>query len=131
MKTKVLILYTSVGYGIKATAENIAEQLNKSDEFEVRAEDIGKVESGGLSVLIQKAYSGIYDHMSWLWGFLYNSKIILWLSLPLRKPIAKIKSKKTLELLREYQPGIVLSTQAACSGVMAYLKSQDLYRGKL
>jgi processive 1,2-diacylglycerol beta-glucosyltransferase len=55
----------------------------------------------------------------------------MFLTLPLRKRVAGFKCQRTLALLREYQPAIVVSTQAAPSAVMAYLKSKGLYRGKV
>ena len=130
-KTKVLILHTSVGYGIKATAYNIYEQLEASEEYVPRVADIGQVESGAFARGLEKVYSKILDRFAGLWGFLYSSRLILFVVLPLRKFIASFKSKNTLSLLREFQPAIVISTQAVCTGVIAYLKSKRLYRGKL
>src|SRR6185295_2518461 len=103
-KTKVLILHTSVGYGIKVTAQNIFEKLSRSSEFEPRIEDIQQVEAGQFNKLLEKFYLTILDRMAFLWGFLYDSKFVLWLSLPLRKTIAKYKSKHVLALLRDFQP---------------------------
>jgi processive 1,2-diacylglycerol beta-glucosyltransferase len=131
MKTKVLILHTSVGYGIKATADNIAEQLNQSGMFEVRNEDVEKVESGLASSAVKNVYLTLLDHISGLWGFLYNSRVVMFLSLPLRKFIFSFKSKNVLKILREFQPAIVISTQTVPSGIMAYLKAKNLYLGKL
>jgi processive 1,2-diacylglycerol beta-glucosyltransferase len=130
-KTKVLILHTSVGYGIKLTALNIAEVLKKSEEFEPRVEDIQKVESGAFAKAIEKVYRALTDRIPGLWGYLYRSRPVLFVMMPLRKFIASFKSKNTLNLLRQYQPAIVLSTQAVSTGIMAYLKSKGLYRGKL
>jgi processive 1,2-diacylglycerol beta-glucosyltransferase len=130
-KTKVLILHTSVGYGIKLTALNIAEQIKKSEEFEVRVEDIQKVEAGAFAKSIEKVYRSLTDKIPGLWGYMYRSRPILFVMMPLRKWIASFKSKNTLNLLREYQPAIVISTQAVSTGIMAYLKSKGLYRGKL
>lgn len=130
-KTKVLILYTSVGYGIKATAQNIFEQLFASAEFEPRLEDIQKVESGKLTNGIEKIYLGMLDRFAFVWGFLYTSRLVLWLSLKCRKFAASFKYKETLNLLRGYQPAIVISTQTVATGIMAYLKSRGLYRGRL
>src|SRR5512146_3050296 len=131
MKTKVLILHTAVGHGIKVTAQNIFDRLQKSGRFEVRIEEIGKIESGWFAHSLEKTYLTILEKISPLWGFLYNSKIVLSLALPLRKFIASFKSRRTLEILREFQPAIVISTQAIPTGVIAYLKSKGLYRGKL
>jgi processive 1,2-diacylglycerol beta-glucosyltransferase len=131
MKTKILILHTSVGYGIKVTAQNIHSELAKNSALEVRIEDIQEVESGGFVSSSEKVYTAVLDHMSSLWGFLYDSRLIMALTLPLRKLVASFKSKRTLKLLREFQPAMVISTQAAPTAVIAYLKSKGLYRGKL
>lgn len=131
MKNKILILHTSVGYGIKVTAENIHAQLAVDPELEVRIEDIQKVEAGAFVSSTEKIYTAILDHISSLWGFIYDSKLIMFFVLPLRKFIASFNSKYTLNILREFQPAMVISTQAAPTGVIAYLKSKGLYRGKL
>ncbi len=131
MKTKILILHTSVGYGIKVTAQNIFQALDKTTDFETRIEDIQQVEAGVFVSSSEKIYVTILDHMSSLWGFLYFSKLVMALTLPLRKWVAGFKSKRTLQLLRDYQPAVVISTQAAPSAVLAYLKSKGLYRGKI
>jgi len=130
MKTKILILHTSVGGGIRATAENVAEQLENSGLYEVRNCDVEQVETGAYPSMIRNAYLAILDHFSTLWGFLYNSKIVLFLTLPLRKFFASFKSGNVLEILREFQPAIVISTGVVSSSIMAYLKSKGLYRGK-
>lgn len=131
MKTRVLILHTSVGYGIKVTAENILQAIKKSDAYEPRIEDIQKVEAGKFVNASEKVYVTILDNLSPLWGFLYSSKFILGITLPLRKFVASFKSADTLKLLRDFQPAIAISTQAAPSAVLAYLKSKGLYRGKV
>ncbi len=130
-KTKILILHTSVGHGIKVTALNVAQKLEASGKYEVRVEDIQKVVGGSSGRLFQKIYLAILDRFSFVWGFLYTSRIVLWLSLPIRKPIARFRSKNLLKLLREYQPAIVISTQTISTGIVAYLKSKGLYRGQL
>lgn len=131
MKTKVLILHTSVGYGIKVTAENIFREIQKSEEFEVRIEDIQEVESGAFVSGSEKIYTTLLNKFAGVWGFLYSSKLVLAVTLPLRKFVAGRKSTRTLKLLRDYQPAVVISTQAAPSAVLAYLKSKNLYRGKV
>lgn len=130
-KTKVLILHTSVGHGIKATAVNIGEKLELSEKYEVRVEDIQKIVGGRSGKGLEKLYLLIMEKFSFLWGFLYNSKLVLWLSLPFRKFVASFRSKNVLKLLREFQPAIVISTQTISTGIMAYLKSKGLYRGQL
>jgi processive 1,2-diacylglycerol beta-glucosyltransferase len=53
------------------------------------------------------------------------------ISLPFRKLAAGFKSKNVLNLLRDFQPAIVISTQTISTGIIAYLKAKKLYRGKL
>ncbi len=131
MKTKVLILHTSVGFGIKATAEAVLEKLQNSGQYEVRIEDLEKVESGIATSLVRNVYLTVLDKMSSLWGFLYDSETVMFFTLPLRKFFASFKSKRVLQILRDFQPAIVISTQTVPSGIVAYLKSKGLYRGKL
>jgi processive 1,2-diacylglycerol beta-glucosyltransferase len=130
-KTKVLILHTSVGHGIKLTALNIAEQLERSGEFETRTESIEKMEHGAFAKSLEGAYKGILDRFGWLWGAMYRSRIVMFVMMPLRKFVASFNSKNTLQMLREFQPAIVISTQVITTGIMAYLKSKGLYRGRL
>jgi processive 1,2-diacylglycerol beta-glucosyltransferase len=73
----------------------------------------------------------VLDKLSPFWGFLYSSKLILFLSLPLRKFFASFKSKNVLKIIREFQPEIIICTQTVASGVIAYLKSEHYYNGKL
>lgn len=131
MKTRVLILHTSVGYGIKITAKGICDRLLSSEEFSPRVEDVQEIEKGLSVSVMQKVYLTIIERMSWLWGFLYNARLVMWVMLPLRKWIASFKANRTLKILREYQPAVVISTQAAPTGIVAYLKAKGLYRGKL
>lgn len=130
-KTKVLILHTSVGHGIKATALNIEEKLKASDNYEIRVEDVQKIIGGRSSQALEKIYTTILDKFSFIWGFLYNSKFVTWASLSFRKPIAGYRSKNVLTLLRQFQPAIVVSTQTIPTGIIAYLKSKKFYRGAL
>ncbi len=130
MKTKVLILHTSVGGGIRATAENIAEQLEASGRYEVRNFDVEKVESGATASTLRGLYLTILDHISGLWGFIYHSKLVLVLTKPFRKILSSFNSGEVLKILREFQPAIVISTGVNPSAIMAYLKSKGLYRGK-
>ncbi len=131
MKTKILILHTSVGHGIKTTAENVAEQLNKSANYEVQTYDVEQIEPGVGTSAVRNIYQTLLDKLSSVWGFLYNSKFVLSISLPTRKFLASFKSKHVLQILREFQPAIVISTQTIPSGIMASLKAKGLYRGKL
>lgn len=120
-----------MGHGIKATALNIAEKLAAAGEYEVRAEDVQAIIGGSSTRRLGKFYLLMLEQFAFVWGFLYNSKVVLWLSLPLRKFAAKFKSKNVLLLLRQYQPAVVVCTQTVATGIISYLKAAGLYRGKL
>lgn len=126
---KILILYTEVGYGIKVTAQNIFEILKNQSGLEVKLESLQKLEQGTFVSTLQKIYLAVLEKIPFLWGFLYKFgwRVIY----PFRKAIAALKSEKTLELLREFGPDVIISTQAACTGVAAYLKSKKIFKGKL
>jgi len=131
MKTKVLILHTSVGYGIKVTAENIYEKVLAIGEYDVKIEDYGNVDQSRFAKGVVNIYLRILEKFPWFWGWLYSSKLVMFVTLPMRKFTASFKAKKILALLREYQPAIVISTEFVTTGIPAYLKSKGLYRGKL
>ncbi|MBI3952649.1 MAG: hypothetical protein HY336_01685 [Candidatus Doudnabacteria bacterium] len=131
MKIKVLILHTSVGHGIKITALNIAEELKKSQIYDPVILDFEELESGPMFTAGKKTYSVILEHISGLWGFLYNSKIVIGCLLPFREIFFSIKSQKLLAVLRKLQPAIIISTETIPSAVVSHLKSKKLYVGKL
>lgn len=116
---------------MKVTAENIAEELRKHESFEVRIEDAQVIERGLLEKFMVHTYSYILEDLPGLWGFLYNSRFINFLALRSRWPLAAMRHKRILKLLREFQPAIVISTETIPSGIVAYLKYKGLYRGKL
>src|SRR5688572_15891325 len=126
MKTKVLVIHTShpVGHGMKVTAENFFEELTSNNQLEVKLLDITQMEGSGDLSIISKFYGFFLERFSNLWGALYFSKVVMFLTLPLRKVYASFKSKKVLDELRMFQPAIVVSTQNFSSAVIAYLKSK-------
>ncbi|OGE76113.1 MAG: hypothetical protein A3C85_02420 [Candidatus Doudnabacteria bacterium RIFCSPHIGHO2_02_FULL_48_21] len=129
-KKKILILHTSVGHGIKVTAQNIYAQLLKSGKYEVRIDDIQRVERGTFVAVTEKIYLFIIEKLSFVWGIIYSDQFQTFI-LPFRKTIAAFKHKHVLKLLETYQPDIVISTQSAPSGIVAYLKAKGKYNGKL
>jgi len=128
--TRILILHTSVGHGIKVTAQNIYTRLVKSGAYDVRLEDIQHVERGLFVTALEKIYLLIIERLPFIWGFIYSDQFQT-LVLPLRKFMAGFKHKHVLRLIRQYQPDIVISTQSAPTGIVAYLKAKRMYNGKL
>lgn len=128
MKPRILILHTSLDWGPKKTAENF-EQLLK-DKYGVRNETINQIEKGHLNNAVDRLYTFLMFKAPRVWAYLYNSRFLMAVLLALRKPAASFRYKRTLAILREFQPAIVISVSPVASGIMAYIKSKGLYRGQ-
>ena len=126
---RILILYTSIGLGHKYIAENVGYYLSRLG-FEVLLHDAHKVQDGSTVVGGTKLYAFILGKVPFVWEFLYNSKIFLFLSLPLRIRVAAFNFEKTLKKVNELNPDIIITTQTSASSVIAYLKKKNLYKGK-
>lgn len=126
---KVLILYTSVGLGHKAIAENLAKSL-KHQQFLVKLVDAYEAQDGKLISIGKKIHSFMNVQAPWLWSFFYKSRIFTNLSMGLRLKVAAKNYRNILAAISAFNPEAVISTQAAPSGVVAYLKQQGLYKGK-
>jgi processive 1,2-diacylglycerol beta-glucosyltransferase len=129
---KILILHTSIGLGHKFIAENIAYHLSESG-CEVRVEDILEVQKGRLVEFSTELHKWINQNAPWIWSFLYhltNLNLVSKLTLGLRLWVASKNSQKTLQLIENFQPDLVVSVHATASGVVAYLKKKNLYKGK-
>ena len=128
MNKKILILYTSIGLGHKSIAENIGNVLTNGGA-EVRLEDILVVQSGFLVRLSTKVHAFINLKLPFLWSFLYQSKLFIKLTLPYRTKIASRNCQNTKEIIREFNPDIIISTQTSASAIIAYLKETGFYEG--
>ena len=128
MQKKVLIFYNSIGLGHKSIAENIGFYLSQAG-YNVKLSDILKVQEGGLSRGGTKLYEFFLNHAPWMWHWLYTSKWFTSLTLPLRTKVAGRNSGHALEVIKEFQPDLVISTHSNSSGIVAYLKQKGLYSG--
>jgi len=127
---KILILHTSVGHGIKITAQNIYMRLIKSGKYEARIEDFHEVQPGLAVTVLEKIYFFFTETAPWIWAFLYTEAVAS-IAIPLRMIPASFRYKKILAQIRNFQPDIVISTETVPTGVVAYLKKKNLYSGKL
>lgn len=125
---KILVLYTSVGLGHKYIALNIGYHLEKAG-FEVRYEDILQVQSGAMVAVGEWLHSLINRRFPFIWRWLYLSKTFTKLTLPLRVPLAARNCENVKQVIAEFRPDMVISTQTSASAPMAYLKRNGLYKG--
>lgn len=125
---KILILYTAVGQGHKTMAENLAASLAAAGH-EVGLADAYKAQDGKLIRVGAKIHRFMNVQAPWLWRFFYTNKPFTDTSLRFRQNVAAKNHSQILKLLNGSRPDLIIATQAAPSGVVAYLKSEGLYRG--
>jgi processive 1,2-diacylglycerol beta-glucosyltransferase len=131
MSKKVLIFHTSIGLGHKFIAENIGWQLSQAG-CEVRVADVLEVQKGKLVELSTKIHHWMNTSAPWLWSFLYhvtNLSLVVKSTLPIRLWVAKKNCSKTLGLINEFQPDMVISVHNTASAILAHLKKEKLYEG--
>ncbi|QQS22866.1 hypothetical protein IPM19_04555 [bacterium] len=126
---KILILHTSVGLGHKYIAENIAYHLQK-DGYEILLHDILQVQEGLMVDFGVWLHSFINRRLPFVWRWIYFSKIVNLISLPLRVPLAKGNSERLHEVVKTFRPDCILSTQTTASAATAALIEQKLFFGK-
>lgn len=126
---KILILYTSVGLGHKFIAQNIAFHLQR-DGYEVMLHDVLQLQQGWLVDFGTWLHSLINRRFPFVWRWLYFSKAVNKITLPLRVPLAKSNSQKVFEVIEEFQPQAVICTQTTASATIASLKQQGKFHGK-
>jgi processive 1,2-diacylglycerol beta-glucosyltransferase len=126
---RILIFYTSVGLGHKIIAENIGWHLSHAG-YDVRLEDILEVQSGPLVNLGTSLHQFVNKHLPFIWKFLYNNKIFTKLSLPLRVPLAAGNSDRAAQLIADFEPDLVITTQTTASAIVSHLKKAGDYQGK-
>ncbi len=130
MKQRILILYTSVGLGHKYIADNINYYLQESG-YETKMHDVFQLQEGWLVDFSISLHQFINKKLPWLWRWLYLSETFSYFTLPLRVPLAAGNSSKIKEVINEFQPQLIITTQTSASAAVAYLKRNNFYHGKM
>lgn len=126
---KILVLYTSVGLGHKYIAENIGYHLQRNG-YEVLLHDILKVQEGAMTGFGIWLHSFINRRLPFIWRWLYFSKLVNLIAIPLRVPLAKTNSENLLNIVNQFEPDAILSTQTTGSAATAALIQQKKFHGK-
>jgi processive 1,2-diacylglycerol beta-glucosyltransferase len=128
MKKKILVLYTSSGYGHKKIGENIADVLKT--EHDVDVIDLFAVVGGKLASRGTKAYLFVLKNLPGLWEFFYTNKLFLYATLPLRTVVARFKAMQVANLIINKHYDVIITTQVTASAIVSYLKKKDMYQGR-
>ena len=129
MKKKILILFTSVGLGHKFIAENIAYHLEQSG-YEVLLHDILQVQEGLMVDFGVWLHGFINRRLPFIWRWLYFSKVVNSIAIPLRIPLAKSNSENLEKIVLDFNPDCIISTQTTASAAVASLIWQNKFSGK-
>lgn len=127
---KILILYAATNsVGHKSIAENIGFYLKQAG-FEVELFDVQKIQSGLLVNWGAKLYNFLVGQFPFVWSWLYNTQWFISSTLRFRIKVAAKNHRETLKYINQIKPDAVISTHTTASGIVAYLKQQNLYGGK-
>lgn len=125
---KILILYTTAGYGHKKNSENIAFALR--DGFDVKLVDLFDFERGKLVSWGKKIYFFLITKAPRLWDFFYTNRMFLKLTLPLRIAAASFKAPALIKRIGFEDYDIIISTHVNSSAVVQYAIEKGLYHGR-
>ncbi|MDB4939766.1 MAG: UDP-N-acetylglucosamine:LPS N-acetylglucosamine transferase [Candidatus Doudnabacteria bacterium] len=128
MRKKILVIYTSVGYGHKKIGENIADVLRA--DHEVDTMDILTAVGGKTASQGTKIYLNILKYLPGLWKFFYTNKLFLAATLPFRTTVARFKAIKVANLIINEHYDIIICTQVTASAIISYLKQKKMFNGK-
>ncbi len=128
---KILILYTSVGLGHKFLAENISLHLEQAG-YEVKLYDVLQLQAGALVNISTAIQQFILNRLPFIWKWLYVHSDHGWfskLTLPNRVKAASRNYRHVKQIVDQFQPDLVITTQTSASAIIQYLKQQGWYKG--
>lgn len=125
---KILILYTSAGYGHKKIGENIGKALES--EHQVSYADLFELQGGKIASWGTKYYLLLLKYFPGLWEFFYTNEIFIRATLPLRVKLAKHNYVNVVNLVINNHYDLIVTTQVTASAVVSYLKEANFFKGK-
>lgn len=125
---KILVIYTSHTIGHKKIADNIAYWLKTLGNQVIMHDALDPRKQDSRTQRFLKIHSWVNMHAPFIWRWLYfhGHKLTSWL----REPAAKQYANQFLELLKQVEPDLVITTQVSPSAVMQVLKKSGQWKGK-
>lgn len=129
MGKRVLIVAMSVGGGHGKAGQAIAKAINAlAPHWEVRSIDLRDYAAGWFRSLYVAGYLFIVRRIPWLWGWLYHHPPRRGGTLP--PWILERALRPFEELVRDWQPHVILATQITASEAAAMLRARGIHHGK-
>ncbi len=123
MPCKVLILYITKRSGHHCAAIALEKAFKKNfPDIEINIVDAFKYTNPILNKIAHKTYMQLIRSNPDVWEYLYDNPGIVRRSQKLKRLIHKYNSRKLLSLLGEFNPDLVICTQAFPCGMVADLK---------
>lgn len=121
---KILILYAAYGGGHLSAAKSIKQYIDENyKDYETKLIDCIKYINKGLEKVTTGAYNQMAKRAPWAWGKIYNNSqkgIMAHVS----NGANKVMANKLLNLFKEFNPDIVISTHPFGVQMTTYLKSK-------
>lgn len=120
----VLIISASIGAGHTQAAQAVADELGRCyPHIRVRVIDFMGEENSYLSILLKETYLKMLHLSPNMYDWLYR-----WSHMPaqgskVQNLLARLLKKNMLQLIRRYQPDLIITTHPFPCGAAAYLKS--------
>jgi len=127
---KILVIYTSIGAGHKAVGQSIAQALRKRAVAHVRELDLFKQNESAFTRAFERVYIRVVTDARWIWAMIYKSSLFNRLTLPLRVPIAGMKSGKFAKYLKSEKFDLIVTTHTAASAMVSAMKRAGKFTGK-
>lgn len=124
MKQRILIFYTSVGLGHKSIAENLGWHLEHNG-YEVKLADILQVQKGSMVDFGTSLHRFINTSLPFLWKWLYLYGHYIFLRFRMFTASKNYNAAK--EVIDQFQPDLVVTTQTSASAILEYLKTKKFY----
>lgn len=97
--------------------------------YEIKLFDVLKLQAGPLVTFSAKLHGFINRYLPSVWKWLYTSGAFTDLTLSSRVKVAGRNYHHVKEVIDQFRPDIVITTQTSASAVIQYLKDQGWYKG--
>lgn len=129
-KTRVLILHATAGHGHEKAAQAVAEAILASEpSAAVRVEDSLLFTPAIFGGPYKQSYLYFIRKMAWFWGFLYYSAdhpLVFFFLRPIRRVVNGLFAKKLVQLIRDEDPDVIVSTHFLSTEVAGTMKKTGL-----
>lgn len=125
-RLKVLIFHIRISMGHERAAQALASSFRRrlGSGVDVRLVEAIGYSSGWMAPVVCKSYLSVVKYVPPVWDFLYDHPTAGILSAPLFQFWVAQSRKKFLRIMSEFQPDLVVCTQALPARILAELKAQ-------